>query len=639
MAFQLSPGVLIKEVDLTSVVPAVGTSIGAFAGDFQWGPAEEVRTLQSENQLVEIFGKPNNTVADGWFTAASFLAYSSSLRVARAVGSAALNAGVAGGVLIKNDTDYENNHSAGSNGVGMWAAKWPGALGNSLKVDFCDHATFDAGSVLSIAISNSGSGYNDGDNTVTIAAPPAGGTQAEATPTIVAGAITGITVTNPGSGYATAPTITITDSNGTPGAGAAATATLSVAWQYANQFDGSPTTSTYASNVGASNDEMHVIVIDEDGLFTGTAGTVLEKFPFVSKAANAKDDVGASSYYKNVINTQSDYIWWTDHPSTDITFGDDAVNGLVYTSNFGATALSLSSGADAAPNDGEIQTAYDLFSNDYEIDVNLIITGAHTAAVQSYVQDNIALVRKDCVTFHSPLKASVVNNSGSEATDIKADRDNLTATSYSVMDTGWKYMYDRYNDVFRWVPCNGDTAGLCVNTDQVSDAWFSPAGYNRGLIKNAARLAYNPSKADRDDLYQYGVNPIVGFAGSGILLFGDKTLQSKPGAFDRINVRRLFIVLEKAIATAAKFQLFEINDEFTRAQFTSLVEPFLRDVQGRRGIFDFKVVCNESNNTEAVIDGNRFVADIFVKPYKSINFITLNFIATRTGVSFEEVGG
>jgi len=499
MAFQLSPGVLVQERDLTSVVPAVGTSIGAFGGDFTWGPVEEVRTLSSENRLKEVFGTPNNTVAEGWFTCASFLAYGSALRVARACGSSALNAGSSGGILIKNETDYENNHSAGSNAIGMWAAKWPGALGNSLKVDFCDHATFDAGSVLSATVDSGGSLYDAATTTITFSSPGVGGVTAEGELTIDTGIVTGISITNPGEGYTAPPTITITDTG--TGTGATATATISTNWAYKDQFDGEPTTSQFASDIGAQYDEMHIIVIDEDGAFTGEAGSVLEKFPFVSKAANAKDDTGASSYYKNVVNTQSNYIWWADHPVAETTMGDNATNGLVYGSRFGTTAASLSGGVDAAPADGDIQSAFDLFSNDYEIDVNLIITGGHNAVVQKYVQDNIVTVRKDCVSFHSPLRASVVNNAGSEATDIVTDRNALTATSYSVMDTGWKYMYDRYNDVFRWIPCNGDTAGLCVNTDNVADAWFSPAGYNRGLIKNATRLAYNPGKADRDDLY------------------------------------------------------------------------------------------------------------------------------------------
>jgi phage tail sheath protein FI len=258
---------------------------------------------------------------------------------------------------------------------------------------------------------------------------------------------------------------------------------------------------------------------------------------------------------------------------------------------------------------------------------------------KKWVQDNIAKVRKDCIAFVSPQSSSCVNNAGSEVTNIVADKGALSATSYSVMDGNWKYQYDRYNDVYRWVPLNGDIAGLCVNTDSTRDPWYSPAGYNRGHIKNAVKLAFNPTKANRDDMYQDGINPVVNNPGNGIVLLGDKTLLAAPSAFNRINVRRLFIVIEKAVATAAKYQLFEFNDAFTRAQFSSLLTPFLRGVQGRRGIYDFQVICNSSNNTGEVIDRNEFVADIFIKPAKAINFIQLNFIATRSGVDFSEIGG
>lgn len=553
MAFQLSPGVLVTEKDLTSVVPAVASTAGGFVGYFKWGPCSEIRTIGSENNLRKTFGLPDNDVADGWFTAASFLAYGNNLQVVRVVGSSALNAGASAGVLISNRDDYDNNHASGAGSNGMWAAKWPGAIGNSLKVSFADS-----------------------------------------------------------SDYAT--------------------------WAYKDEFDYTPGTTTSVSNLGGSGDELHIVVVDEDGLFTGTAGTILEKFAGVSKASNAIGSTGESIYYATVINEQSQYVWWTDHPAADTTWG--TAGGSTFTSGHtsGESTVSLDNGADDAAADGDLQDGYELFANDEQVDVSLLLTGAHSVTVGKWVQDNVATVRKDCLVFISPLKADVVNNAGSEAADIVTTRNSYTTTSYAVMDSGWKYMYDRYNDVYRWVPCNGDVAGLCVTTDNVADPWFSPAGFNRGQIKNAIKMAYSPKKADRDTLYKAGVNPIAGFQGSGIVLYGDRTMLDKPSAFDRINVRRLFIVLEKAIATAAKFQLFEFNDAFTRAQFTSLVEPFLRDVQGRRGLYDFKVVCNENNNTPEVIDRNEFVADIYLKPVKSINFIQLNFIATRTGVSFDEVG-
>lgn len=555
MAFQLSPGVQVTEKDLTSVVPAVGTSIGGTAGDFLWGPANEVVTISSENELVSRFGLPpvTGTSYREWFAAASFLAYTSALKVVRAIDtSAALNAGATAGVLIENEDKYNSTSSFAN---GMWAAKCPGTLGNSLLVSFADSAS-----------------------------------------------------------YAT--------------------------WAYKAQFDYAPSTSTNVAAAGGSNDEMHIIVIDENGLFTGTAGTVLEKFAGVSKASDATDSVGRSNYYKTVMNQRSQYVWWTGHPAAVGNNWGTLSNSVTFTADAtaGESSVTLTLGANGTTDDADLQTAFALFANDELVDVNLIFVGPASATVGDYVIDNVAEVRKDCMVFVSPAYASVIDNVGSEATAIVAEVGSYTRSSFAVFDSGWKYMYNRYYDQYVWVPCNGDIAGLCASTDNVADPWFSPAGYNRGAIKNAVKLAYSPNKTDRDTLYKAGVNPVVGFPGSGIVLFGDKTLLEKPSAFDRINVRRLFITLEKAIATAAKFQLFEFNDAFTRAQFKNLVEPFLRDVQGRRGVYDFRVICDETNNTTQVIDTNQFVADIFIQPAKSINFIQLNFVATRTGIAFEEVG-
>jgi hypothetical protein len=555
MAFQLSPGVQVTEKDLTSVVPAVGTSIGGTAGDFLWGPANEVVTISSENELVSRFGLPpiSGTTYREWFTAASFLAYTSALKVVRAIDtSAALNAGATAGVLIQNEDAYGNIASFSN---GMWAAKYPGALGNSLKVSFADSADF-------------------------------------------------------------------------------------ATWAYKEQFDYAPSTSTYVSAASGSNDEMHIIVIDAGGYFTGTAGTVLEKFVGVSKASDATDSVGRSNYYRTVINQRSQYVWWTGHPAAVANNWGTLSNSVTYSSDAtsGESTVTLTLGANGTTDDADLQTAFALFANDELVDVNLIFVGSASATVGDYVIDNVAEIRKDCMVFVSPAAASVLDNVGSEATSIVAEVASYTRSSFAVFDSGWKYMYNRYYDQYVWVPCNGDIAGLCASTDNVADPWFSPAGYNRGAIKNAVKLAYSPNKTDRDTLYKAGVNPVVGFPGSGIVLFGDKTLLEKPSAFDRINVRRLFITLEKAIATAAKFQLFEFNDAFTRAQFKNLVEPFLRDVQGRRGIYDFRVLCDETNNTSQIVDSNQFVADIFIQPAKSINFIQLNFVATRTGIAFEEVG-
>jgi len=561
MAFQLSPGVLVTEKDLTSVVPAVATTAGGFAGAFAWGPVGVVTTVDSENALVTRFGKPNSSTFQSFFTAANFLSYGNNLQVIRVVNQATARNAVANAsataVIIRNEDHYTASYSSGEGTVGEWAAKYPGTLGNSLKVSMADANAWST-------------------------------------------------------------------------------------WSYAANFDAAPSTSAYVSNLGGSHDEVHIAVIDEDGLFTGTAGTVVEKFAFASKASDGKKADGTSAYYKDVVNTQSAYIYWMDHTSNVTASGTawgNAANASLFANLTSNVTVSLSQGVSAdSPTDGNITSALALFANDEAYDISLLPLGAASATVVNYAISSVAEVRKDVIVFASPTLANVVNNSGSEATDISTFRDSLTSSSYAVLDSGWKYQYDRYNDVYRWVPLNGDTAGLAVRTDFVADPWFSPAGFNRGQVKNVVKLAYSPGKTDRDTLYKKGVNPVVTFPGNGTVLFGDKTLLAKPSAFDRINVRRLFIVLEKAIATAAKFQLFEFNDPFTRAQFRNLVEPFLRDVQGRRGITDFKVVCDESNNTAQVIDTNNFVADIFIKPARAINFIQLNFIATRSGISFEEVG-
>ena len=556
MAFQLSPGVLVTEKDLTNVVPAVSSSAGGYVGYFLWGPVNEINTVSSENQLVREFGKPTSTTTVHFHTAANFLGYGNNLQLVRAVGTAARNAVSSGSAIAINNQDvYEASYSSGEGNVGTWAAKYPGAAGNSLRVGIADALTFGE-------------------------------------------------------------------------------------WSYVAQFDSAPGTSEYAANFGSTGDELHVIVIDEDGVFTGTAGTVLEKFPFVSKASDAKNSDGSSNFYKNVINTQSQYIWWMDHPTDMSDWGSTAAVAGAFVGLNSPSNVSLASGVDAAPAAGDLQTGYDLFGNKELVDVSLLLTGGHAVAVAQHVIDNVALDRLDCVVFLSPPLAAVQNNAGDEAEDIVTYRSSTLnrSTSYAVMDSGWKVQYDKYNDIYVNIPLNADTAGLCARTDQTNDPWWSPAGFNRGAIKNCVKLLFSPNQTDRDTLYKNGINPVVSFPGQGVVLYGDKTLLAKPSAFDRINVRRLFIVLEKAIATAAKFQLFEFNDVFTRAQFKSLVEPFLRDVRGRRGIFDFRVVCDESNNTGEVIDRNEFVADIFIKPAKSINFIKLNFVATRTSISFEEVG-
>ena len=554
MAFQLSPGVNVSEIDLTTIVPAVATSIGAFAGPFAWGPVNEIVTISDETRLVDRFGKPDSDNYEYWFSAANFLAYANNLKVVRAANTSdALNATANGtGVLIKNSDDYASNHTANTGYT--FAARYPGALGNSLKISMCD--------------ANSWSG-----------------------------------------------------------------------WSYASNFTSSPGTSTWASNRNSTFDELHLIVIDEDGKFSGTPGSILEKYSHVSKASDAKDDSGNANYYVDVITRGSKYIHWKGHAGGGTTNWGTAANSTAYGNTTANLTASLSGGTNGtAVGNSEITTAYDYYDNAESVDISLVISGpANQTVADSLI--SMADTRKDCVVFLSPEKADVVNNGGSEATDVTAYRDTLTSSSYAVLDSGWKYQYDKYNDVYRWIPLNGDIAGLAARTDRDRDPWFSPGGLNRGIIKNSIKLAWNPTKTQRDTLYMKGVNPVVTFPGEGTVLFGDKTMLAKPSAFDRINVRRLFIVLEKAIARAARFSLFEFNDQFTRAQFVNLVEPYLRDVQGRRGITDFRVVCDETNNTGEIIDRNEFVGDIYIKPARSINFIQLNFVAVRTGVSFDEVVG
>jgi len=566
MAFQLSAGVNVSEIDLTTVIPSVATSIGATVGPFAWGPCSEVTTISDEVSLVSKFGKPDSTNYEYWFSAANFLAYGNNLKVVRGVDltpATRSNNATANGqtILIKNSDDWTANQQGNADGsYGGWAARFPGALGNSLKISMADGNTYTG-------------------------------------------------------------------------------------WAYSSQFTSTPNTSTYVANKGNTwaNDEIHIVVIDEDGLFTGTAGTVLEKYAFVSKASDAKDDSGNSNYYKNVIAAQSQYVNWVAHPNTANLSSGTAWGSTANTSAFKTLTAnqtaSFAGGADGTIGTSQITSGWDLFKNAESVDIALCVTGTGNSTIATYVISNIAETRKDCVAFISPTKASVVNNPTGEAAAAVAFRNTLTSSSYAVIDSGYKYQYDKYADLYRWIPLNGDIAGLCVRTDNERDPWFSPGGLNRGVIKNVVKLAWNPTKTERDTLYVAGINPVVSFPGEGTVLFGDKTMLSKPSAFDRINVRRLFITLEKAIARAARFSLFEFNDQFTRAQFVAIVEPFLRDVQGRRGITDFRVVCDETNNTGQVIDSNQFIGDIYIKPARSINFIQLNFVAVRTGVSFNEVVG
>ena len=548
MAFLVSPGVQVKEIDLTNVVPATSASIGAIAGSFQWGPADEIITVGTEKQLVGVFGQPNDDTFNTVLSAAQFLSYGNSLRVVRAVGSNALNSTASGtGVSVNNDGVAEGLIGTGTETI---VARYPGSIGNSVGISIC----------------------------------PADG----------------------GVAFAT--------------------------WQFADLFNSAPSTSSSAPS--AISDELHVVVYDNTGGITGTAGTALETYDYVSQASNAFKADGTSNFWENVLNSGSNWVRVLNAPielsDSGKTFEEVDLTGAPFDTTIDGAAdniydVNTTGGVDDNTlTVGDITSAYDMFIDAETVEVSLLMNGDVKAGADATTIANklidIADARKDCVAFVSPPISATVNN-------------------YAFADSGALYVYDKYNDKYRWLPASGSMAGLSANADNVADAWFSPAGTTRGNIRNVTKLAFNPKQVDRDDLYKVGVNPIVAFPGQGTLLYGDKTLQFKSSAFDRINVRRLFITLEKAVSKASKASLFEFNDEFTRAQFRNMTEPFLRDIKGRRGITDFKVVCDDTNNTGDVIDTNRFVADIYIKPARSINFITLNFVATRTGVEFSEIAG
>ena len=559
MAFQVSPGVNVSEIDLTTVVPSVSTTAGAFVGQFQWGPASKRRLITSENDLVAVFGKPNGNTATSFFSAANFLSYGNNLQVVRAANGSSYNATSNNtvDVSIPSEDVYDASYIIDTTGV-SFASRYPGALGNSIKV--------------AVATANDNLAF--------------------------------------------------------------------ASWTFKSLVNGAPGTSAYATSRGGANDQIHVVVVDEDGLFSnGIKNTVLEVFPYMSKAIDGVSDDGAPTYFRTVLRNQSRYIYALGPVEAGSNWGSAASTSFAGVDDVAlANGISMVRGTDEAVQTADITTAISLFNNKEEVDVSLLVSGdAATTVQQAWV--DLAVSRKDCIAFVSPPSTVTTSATPSSVVETWASSTLNRNTSFAVADSGWKYQFDKYNNVYRWIPLNADIAGLCVRTDLNNDPWFSPAGFNRGQIKNIVRLAWNPSQAQRDTLYGLGVNPVASFPGQGTILYGDKTLLAQPSAFDRINVRRLFIVLEKAIANAARFSLFELNDEFTRAQFVGLVEPFLRDVKGRRGITDFRVVCDNTNNTPQVIDSNRFVGDIYIKPARSINYIQLNFVAVRSGVNFTEIAG
>ena len=759
MAFQLSPGVNITEIDLTTVVPNVATTDGSIAGVFRWGPVDQRVLIDSENLLVSRFAKPSNYNPETFFSAANFLSYGNRLYVSRAANTSGATPTIADAVVntaanvtlfvlgsgntdalstgmyvtqvsntsvfnstgktetitVVNSTAFFTTSESVANGSAtfyfgnpetsytavaldeddsttafvanlvnqivlnenryttkdgtfdsdvIYVAKYPGDIGNSLRVAVCDTSNSFQSNVSVAANIN----FTIGTNTATIEFSGTSNGSANTTESaisngdlILAGnssiskqylSVTGTSV-NTSYNSNTLLTINFEDpyrlkSNYTSN-------TIQKYWEFFNVVDVAPGQSDYVRLNGntAANDELHIVVVDNDGDFSGTPGTILEVFQGLSRATDSKNNDGSTNYYKTVINDQSNYIWWANDRATSSSANSTLITSATSTSPGNYQMRLGADGYDEANvSISTLGAAYDLFESAEDVDISLVITGKPRGGttvqggetvteyqLANYVIDNICEIRKDCVAFISPERSKVLNNYGNEALSLVNWRNAVRSTSYAVLDSGYKYQYDRYNDLYRWIPLNGDIAGLCVRTDQTNDAWWSPAGFNRGQIKNLVKLSYNPRKAERDIIYPNGVNPVVSFPGQGTVLFGDKTLLAKPSAFDRINVRRLFIVLEKAISVAAKYSLFEFNDAFTRAQFKNLVTPYLRTVQGRRGITDFLVVCDETNNTPQIIDTNQFVGDIYIKPARSINFIQLNFVAVGTGVQFSEVVG
>jgi hypothetical protein len=697
MAFQVSPGINVSEIDLTTTVPALATTTGAIAGVFRWGPIGKFILVDSENTLGTYYGKPTNNNYETFFTAANFLAYGNALYVSRAGNNSVLNA-VANGsgaatianCRIPNAEDFENKGASNTLFANAeFIARYPGELGNSLKVSACASPnqyskSIDMFSNTSVGVATKLNQLSNAAITIDVNSsvanvvltwiePGVGGgnlTYAE-TKTAANTILQQLTVgdyielgnSTIGTQVLKIKSLPATSSDDSGVAGKAyfpitfedtwnrsanvSSNTISRKWEFYNTVSATPGTSDEVTAAGSTAvDQVSVVVVDEDGKFSGTPGTVLEVYQNLSRATDAKNDDGTTNFYKTVINDNSRYVWAAADRSGEATA---AASAVVNSTNADPYTQSFAGGADgvteANVSVSTLATAYDLFADASSVDISLLLAGKATGGTNgeqlaNYLVDNIAEVRKDCVVFVSPDRADVVAAvEGSQASNIVTFRQSFRNTSYAVLDSGYKYQYDKYNDVYRYVPLNGDIAGLTARSDTLRDPWFSPAGFSRGQIKNLVKLAYNPSKTDRDTLYKNDINPVVTFPGQGTVLYGDKTALGRNSAFDRINVRRLFIVLEKTIATASNSTLFEFNDEFTRAQFRNLVEPFLRDVQGRRGIYDFRVVCDETNNTEEVIDSNRFVGDIYVKPAKSINFIQLNFVAVRSGVEFTEVVG
>ena len=665
-----SPGVLIKEIDFTATVQVADQNIGVVAVDAEKGPTDVVTYVSSERELVEIFGLPNDYNYEAWFAANTIIQYGGVAAVVRPTGGAVdlglNNANIKAdltsstSLVIANKDQFQTLESGQK--PFLFAARTAGQSNNGISVSIVDHG---ADQRVTVTPAN-GVTPAEGDYVKWVVGPntysgnvfkvvDADTLEITLWDTTKRISSTTALLDETGAAYATVTAIESDDVYSSlvyaPGR-----RWISLAPQ--------PGTSPTVAAKGGKFDEFHIAVIDTDGRVSGTPGTVLETLSYVSKASDARSSEGASTFFKKVIEDLSSYVYVGDdaiaaagsllalaEQGTAADPGTVAANSVFklfnYTTTGSTRSWKLVSGANydySTPTKitsvrSACIAAYDLVRDPETFgDIDFLVPGviSETAAVRLI---DIAESRRDCMAVVSPRRSDVIN---SESTTAKTDLiisffKTLPSTSFAIFDSGYKYIYDKYNDKYRYVPCAADVAGLCIATTINAETWFSPAGYNRGNLRNAQKLAYSPKQAERDRLYVNRINPIVAFPGQGIVLFGDKTALASPSAFDRINVRRLFVELEKNVASFSKFQLFEINDEITRSGFKAAVEPYLRGVQGRRGIYDFLVVCDSSNNTSDVIDRNEFNAEIYIKPARSINFITITFVATRTGVSFNEL--
>ena len=660
----VSPGVEIQERDLTiGSIETVEVNVGAIAGAFAKGPVLKPVRISSEAQLIEQFGEPSDGNATTWWTAASFLQYGGVLDVVRVATSGQLTASddnVTSPYTLSIPTVdvYESVYATATANPFKWAARNPGVEANAIKVGI-----IDKGADVTLTLDGALSTSTVGTQVSTASGSPNGSKS---------GFIYEWDSANNKVSLITSDTWTTTDviENGVTDLNVTAktdwydsqTAFGNVPW---NSISPRPGTSPYVAERGGANDEMHIVVYDSTGAITGKPNTLLEKFTYVSKSNNAKTSSGSVNYYPTVVQDKSGYVYWGSHENdaydvsanAEITSGanfggtgnagsDSTTTFDLFSSNPVNRSYTFVKGAETlSATSGEILTGLTEFADTETLDIDYLLMGPGDASSKTNTQAIAAKVlsvcsgRKDCVGFLSPYYGDVVGvtSSATQTQNVIDFYENMQATSFGVFDNGWKYIYDRFADKYRYIPLNGDVAGLCASVTANGTPWFSPAGLNRGAIRGAVKLAFSPTKSERDALYQRRINPVTSLPGQGIVLFGDKTALASPSAFDRINVRRLFNVIEKTIGNAAKGVLFELNDEFTRNNFKNVVEPFLRGIQAERGITDFLVVCDTTNNTGAIIDANEFKADFYIKPARSINFITLTFIATRTGVSFEEV--